>query len=434
MKPEEPISPTESETVNPPPGIDQARLSVHRQLLILVGLIAGVMAVLVLVHVARSAPAATTDDATPTTAAGAFRPTDEQWAGLKVAEIKAEPFRTEVTTDGEIAVDDDTTTPVFSPYSGRVTKLLAKAGDSVAQGAPLFAVQASEFAQAQNDLVAAVGALKTAQAQLTLAQTSEQRQHDLYDAKGGALKDWQQSQSDLATAQNGFRSAQIALGLVRNRLRILGKSDDEISALENTPDVQALDAEAIVTAPIAGTVTQRQVGIGQYLNSVAGGATNQVFTIGDLSTVWLVANVREADAPAMRVGAPVEVTVLAFPDRVFKAKLAYVAPAIDPNTHRLLVRAEVANPDGALKPQMFANFKIITSDDQPAPAVPEEAVVYEGKETHVWVAGSDKSLALREIQVGRATDGKLEVLSGLAAGEKVVTSGSLFIDRAAQAE
>jgi membrane fusion protein, heavy metal efflux system len=412
-----------------------APLPPGRQFIILLVLVLAVLAVVGAVVLLPRLFTHEAEDQTETAATpGVFRATDEQWAGLKIAEIKAETFRTEVTTDGEIAVDDDTTTPVFSPYTGRVTKLLAKVGDNVVQGAPLFAVQASEFAQAQNDLIAAVGTLKTAQAQLTLAHTNEQRQHDLFDAKGGALKDWQQSQSDLATAQNGFRSAQIALGLVRNRLRILGKSDDEISALENSPDGQDLDAETVVSAPIAGTVTQRQVGVGQYLNSVAGGATNQVFTIGDLSTVWLEGNVREADAPQMHVGEPVEVTVLAYPDRIFKAKLSYVAPSIDPNTHRLLVRAEMENTDGALKPQMFANFKIITSDDTLEPAVPEEAVVYEGDKAHVWVAANDKSLALREIRVGRAIDGDLEVLSGLAVSEKVVTSGSLFIDRAAKAE
>jgi cobalt-zinc-cadmium efflux system membrane fusion protein len=130
----------------------------------------------------------------------------------------------------------------------------------------------------------------------------------------------------------------------------------------------------------------------------------------------------------------VEVRVLAYPGRIFKAKLAYVAPSVDPNTHRLPVRAEVENPDGALKPEMFARFSIITGDDTEAPAVPESAVVYEGETARVWVAGADKSLALRQIRVGRISEGKVEVVAGLAPGEQVVTSGSLFIDRAAKGD
>ena len=296
------------------------------------------------------------------TTPGTFRPTDTQWESLKIAPVQLLSFRTEHTTEGKIANDDDTTTPVFSPYSGRVTKLYAKAGDSVTQGAPLLALHASEFVQAQNDLIAAVGALNTTRAQLNLAQTTEKRQHDLYDSKGGALKDWQQSQVDLANAEGNFRSAEIALAAVRNRLRILGKSDAEITAIENAPDRLNMNPEAIVYAPITGTVTQRQVGLGQYIESAASGASVPIFSIGDMSRVWLLANVREVDAPSMRLGQAVEVHVLAYPGRVFNAKLTYVAPSIDPNTHRLPVRAEVENPDGALKPEMFANFSITTGD------------------------------------------------------------------------
>lgn len=368
------------------------------------------------------------------TTPGTFRPTDTQWESLKIAPVQLLSFRTEHTTEGKIANDDDTTTPVFSPYSGRVIKLYAKAGDSVTQGAPLLALHASEFVQAQNDLIAAVGTLNTTRAQLNLAQTTEKRQHDLYDSKGGALKDWQQSQVDLANAEGNSRSAEIALAAVRNRLRILGKSDAEITAIENAPDCLNMNPEAIVYAPITGTVTQRQVGLGQYIESAASGASVPVFSIGDMSRVWLLANVREMDAPSMRLGEAVEVHVLAYPGRVFQAKLTYVAPSIDPNTHRLPVRAEVENPDRALKPEMFANFSISTGDAVTAAAVPESAVVYEGQKARVWVAEKDKSIALREIRTGRTQDGMVEVLAGLQSTETVVTSGSLFIDRAAKSE
>ncbi len=359
---------------------------------------------------------------------GTFQATDAQWAGLKLAPVAEMTFRTEQDTDGKIATNDDTSTPVFSPYSGRVTKVFAKAGDVVAQGAPLFAVQASEFVQGQNDLIAAQAALSTAQAQLKLAATAEKRQRDLYEAKGGSLKDWQQAQVDLANAQGSLRTAEIAAAAVRNRLRILGKSGDEISAIEAGP-TQTMSAEAVVPAPIEGTVIARQIGIGQYINNAAGGG-NSVFLIGNLDSVWFVANVREDDAPLMHVGQPVEVRVMAYPDTVFNATITYVAPGIDPNTRRLTVRAEVPNPDGALKPEMFARFSIITSEAVSSPAVPEAAIVREGDSARVWVGHPDKTVTLREIRTGRAKDGHVEVVSGLRPGELVVTSGALFIDRA----
>jgi cobalt-zinc-cadmium efflux system membrane fusion protein len=367
----------------------------------------------------------------PATTPGTFRPTDTQWESLKIVPVQLVSFRVEHTTEGKIANDDDTTTPVFSPYSGRVTKLYAKAGDYVTQGAPILALEASEFVQAQNDLIVAAGALNTARAQLNLAQTTEKRQHDLFESKGAPLKDWQQSQVDLANSESSFHSAEIALATVRNRLRILGKGDAEIAAVENAPDRLQMKPEATVYAPIAGTVTQRQVGLGQY---IASAASNPIFSIGDMSRVWLLANVREVEAPAMHIGAAIEVHVLAYPSRVFNAKLTYVAPSIDPTTHRLAVRAEVENPESALKPEMFANFSIITGDAVTAPAVPESAIVYEGQEARVWVAEKDKSIGLREIQTGRTQGGMVEVLAGLQSTESVVTSGSLFIDRAAKSE
>jgi membrane fusion protein, heavy metal efflux system len=287
--------------------------------------------------------------------------------------------------------------------------------------------------QAQNDLITALANLQTARSQLAQTQTNEKRAHDLYLAQGGALKDWQQSQTDLVTAQNTVRSDEIALAAVRNRLRILGKSDKEIAALEAQP-TQKLDPVSIVTAPIGGIITQRQIGLGQFINSTAGGASSPVYTIGNLSTVWLMANVREAHAPLMQLNLPVEVRVLAFPGRVFRAKISWVAPSIDPNTHRMSVRADVENPDGELKPGMFANFSIITGKAATAPAVPQHAIVYEGDTARVWVAGEDGTIAARSVRVGQIADGMVEILGGLTAGEKVVTSGALFIDHAASGD
>src|SRR5216684_3605909 len=248
---------------------------------------------------------------------GAFRPSDTQWSSLRLAMVRQVAFRDERATDGKIAINEDTTTPVFSPYSGRVSRLIAKPGDYVEVGKPLFAIDASEYVQGQNDLVTAVAGVEKTKSKLELAKTSEKRQRELLAIRGGALKDLEQAQSDLVAAQGDLRAAEIALAAVRNRLRILGRSDEEIDHLEK---VDRIGAEVVVSAPIAGTVVQRKVGLGQYINA---GATDPVYTVGNLQTVWLIANVRESDAPKMKVGAPVEVTVLAFPGRVFNAKLAY---------------------------------------------------------------------------------------------------------------
>lgn len=398
-------------------------------LIVLALAVVGVVAALLLRAVTATATAEPAPNSAPRApAADGFRPTPAQMASLTFAPVVATVFRAERVTDGRIAHDGDRTTPVFPPFTGRVTRILVKPGDRVERGAPLLTIEAPEFAQAQNDYVSAQAALDTARSQLTLAQVSEQRKYALYDAKAGALQDWQQSQAELVSAQSALRAAQTALALAHNRLRILGASEGQLHSLEQAQKVEAL---ATVTAPIAGVITDRQVGLGQYLQA---GASTPVFSIGDLSRVWLVANVREADAPLMHRGAEVEVRVLALPDRVFKATITYVAPSIDPNTHRLAVRAEVSNPDELLKPEMFATFTILTGREATAPGVPEQAVVYEGEHARVWVARPDGSIVSREIKTGRTASGMVEVLAGLQPGEKVVSGGTLFIDRAARAD
>jgi cobalt-zinc-cadmium efflux system membrane fusion protein len=363
-----------------------------------------------------------------------FKPTDAQWAGFKMAPVRKIAFSVSQITDGKIAIDDDLTVPVFSPYTGRVTKLFVKTGDIVKAGDPLMAIQATEFVQAANDLVAALSTDRTTKAQLALATTTEKRQHDLYLAQGGSLKDWQQSISDLTNARGAFSSAEVALGAVRNRLRILGKSDREEAAMETAIDPTRFSPEAIVSAPIAGAITQRQVGLGQNIATQANGGSTPIFTVGDTSRVWLVANAREVDAPMIHTGDAVEVSVLAFPGKVFTAKLTYVSASIDATTHRLPIHAEVDNPDGLLKPEMFASFRIITGQASQSLAIPQAAVVYDADGAHAWLAGSDKTLSVRQVKLGRNDGGLVQVLDGLKEGDTVVTSGSLFIDRAAQAD
>jgi cobalt-zinc-cadmium efflux system membrane fusion protein len=358
---------------------------------------------------ARASEPAPADGAT---AADEVRLSSTQLATLEINTVGTSSFRTEEVTDGQIALNGDTTTQVFSPYSGRVVRVMASPGESVKQGAPLLRIDASEFVQAQSDLTNAAATLK-------LARINEERKRAAYENKGGSLQDWQQAQVDLTAAENAATSA-------RNRLRIFGKTNQEIAALESA---KKSDATTYVVAPIGGVVTDRQVGPGQYIQA---GAANPVFSIGDLSTVWLVADVPETEAPFIERGQKVEVRVLALPGRIFEAQLTAIGAQVDPVTRRVPVRATIANADGKLKPQMFASFSIITSGDSVEPAVPEEAIVREGDQARVWVVARNNTLALRSIRTGRTTDGMVEVLEGLKVGERVVTRGSLFIDRAAR--
>jgi len=387
--------------------------STQRQLRLLGWAVGAVVLVVAGIWIGRSRLAAAPSAAEPPAPPGTFLPTAQQLKTLTIGQVATADFQQMEVTDGIIALNGDLTTPVYSPYTGRVTRVIARPGDVLRRGALLATIDAAEFVQAQNDLLAAV-------AQLRLAKANEARKHGLYLAQGGSLQDWQQSQADLATAG-------AALEAVRNRLRIFGRTDAQIDALQAGDHV---DAAAILQAPIGGVVVDRQVGPGQYVQA---GAGTPLFTLADLSSVWLVANVREEDAPFVHKGQPVEVSVNAFPGRVFRARVTYVAAEVDPDTHRLPVRAEIPNPDGELKPSMFATFRILSGGGTRSPAVPESAVVYDGPNPHVWLVQGDAAhtaIGIRPIRVGHMQSGLVQVLDGLEPGDRIVTRGSLFIDRA----
>jgi cobalt-zinc-cadmium efflux system membrane fusion protein len=354
--------------------------------------------------------------------------TPAEWASLTVEPVSARAFRAEHVTEGKIAVDEDKSTPVFSPYAGRVTKLLAKPGDSVRAGQPLFTIEAADNVGAQNDFITAITSLNKAKSQLDLATIQDKRAKDLSEGRAIPLKDYQQTQATLLQAQNDQRSAETALEAARNRLRFLGFTNEAITAFQ---DQGKINPETTIYAPIAGVVVARKIGPGQF---VSAGATDPAYVIGDLSTVWLTAFVRETEASEVELGQELTFNVLALPDRVLTGKINYVAAALDPATRRLTVRATLDNAAGLLKPEMFATVTIYAPGDQPTVGVPRQALIYEGDQVRVWVAhDDDKTIELRVIKTGLVNGNLVEVSGNLRPGERIVTRGSLFIDRAASA-
>src|SRR5436309_15548459 len=207
-----------------------------------------------------------------------YTPSPAEWASLTIQPVTERAFRAEHVTEGKIAIDEDRSTPVFSPYAGRVTKLLARPGDRVVKGQPLFVIEAADNVQAQNDFIAAMSAMNKAKSALDLAELQGTRAKDLFEGKAVPLKDYQQSQATLIQAQNDLRAPQTAMEAARNKLRILGLTDEAISSFQ---EKGSINPNTTIFSPITGTVVQRKVGPGQYVNS---GASDPVFVIGDLST------------------------------------------------------------------------------------------------------------------------------------------------------
>jgi len=357
-------------------------------------------------------------------APGGFTPTAAQWAGLSLATVTTVNFSQAVVSDGAVSTDDTQTTPVLSPFSGRVTRVFVNAGQVVRKGAPLFTLAGSELVQAHADLRSATAARAAATEALRVAEIARGRQLRLLAGDAAATRDAQQAGVDLANARSSFVTADSNLGAVRGRLNVLGAPADGGNA----------DGSATVRAPVSGTVIARTLGPGQFVQSVAAGATTPLLTISNLSRVYMTANLREADAARVHVGDVVEATVVALPGRKFRGRIEAVGATVDPASRRIGARATVVNPGGVLRPGMFVTMRLAGAATGTRASVPEAAVVYEGEGAHVWVAGADRTLSVRQVRTGQVDNGRVEVLSGLQPGERVVTAGAVFIDRAARPE
>ena len=351
-----------------------------------------------------------------------------QMQSIKVAAATSQGFRAEQVATGKIAFNEEFMTPVFSPYIGRVIRLLAKPGDVIKEGSPLFEIDTPDLVQAETDLITADISLAKSNAALELAHRTEDRQHRLYLDKAVALKDWEQAESDVKNAERDVRSAESAVTAARARLRVFGKSDEEIVRIENERQVDRITR---VRSPIAGTITVRKVGPGQYVKP---DSPDALFTVADLSTVWILADVYESDVPLLKVGQPVEVRIAAYPDDVFTARITYISPSVDPATHRVAVRGVIENRGQRLKPDMLASFRIVTNSEVHSLAVPLSAIIHEGSRASIWVAQTSNQFVKREVTIGLQQDGYAQIVSGLQPGEKVATAGSLFLANAASSQ
>jgi cobalt-zinc-cadmium efflux system membrane fusion protein len=350
------------------------------------------------------------------------RVTEDQLHQLAIAKVELRPFRLEKFAIGQIAYNEDVSTVVQAPFAGRVTRLVARLGERVHQGAPLLELDSSEIVQPQNDFLAAIAATNKARAKLSLATLNEARNKGLYEGKAGALKDWQQSEAELDAAQNDLRAGETAVDAARHRLRILGLTAEEIAGLQEKGQIKR---SVPIISPIDGTVVARKVGPGQYVRN---DPPDQLYVVADLSTMWLKAFVPEIDIPFIHVGQDLEVQVTALPGRTFGARVTHVGAVFEATTRRIEVRSEVANPEGALKAEMFASFKITTADSVTAPAVPIDAVIREGDVATVWVQREPLVFERRLVQAGLEQDGQVQIRDGLAPGDLAVARGAIFLD------
>jgi cobalt-zinc-cadmium efflux system membrane fusion protein len=347
----------------------------------------------------------------------------DQLHQLAIVPVVTDQFRIQKMAIGQIAFNEDASTIVLTPFSGRVTRLIAKVGDDVKRGDPLFEIDSPEVVQAQTDLIAALHGLEKSKSQLSLAQRTLDRQTGLLKDKATSMREVDSARNDFAAAESDLATAQGTLTAARNKLRVIvGRDRGEVERLERERSINPL---ITINAPIDGTVISRKVGPGQYVRS---DAADSLYGIADLTTMWLKANVPENDIASVQVGQEIEVRVTALPDKVYQARIVAIGAASDSATRRVVVRSELPNPDRRLKSEMFASFKITVSGGEPLPVVPIEAVIRDGETSVVWVEREPLLFARRKVKVGLERDGRVQVLEGVKAGEQVVGRGAIFVD------
>jgi len=337
--------------------------------------------------------------------ASLFTVPQDQMAHLQVVAVEKAKLPRLLRLTGSAAYNAFKTTPVFSPIGGPVHEILVAPGETVHSGQPLLTVNSPDYSAARSAYIKARQAYALAEKIYTRAQ-------DLF--AHGAI-----AEADLQVAESSRNQAQADMQSSEDALRALGLKDPE-AVVKNPPK---MTSQIPVIAPVGGEVVERLVGPGQLLLA---GAT-QIFTISDMSTVWVLVNVYQGDMAYVHPGDSVDITTDSYPD-VFHGKISYIAPALDPTTRTLQARIVTNNPGKKLKKDMYVTATVEAGAIRDALTIPDAAVLRDTEnQPFVYVQSGSNQFARRLIKVADNQGGRTQVTDGLKEGERVVGDGSLFL-------
>jgi cobalt-zinc-cadmium efflux system membrane fusion protein len=378
---------------------------------------------------AAESSAAAHESPTPDPAAppGVAIATESQMRQISVEPVSERSVDLERETTGKVGFNEDRITPVSANCAGRVVQVLVKKGDVVKAGQPMFELESPDVVAAENDLVGAITAENTAVSALDVARKAAERARQLHEREAISTRELQDAEAAYDRAQDDQRRNHAAVRVAEARLAMYGKTAEEVNRLGDLgrKNVGAVDDRVIIRAPISGTIVDRKVGQGQYIHQ---DAADPLAMLSDLSSLWVQAEVYESFLSRIRVGEPVTISVAAYPDRKFPARISFINPTVDPETRTVRVRCVVANPQMLLKPEMFARVSIGAAAPRPYPAVPASAVFTQGADNFVFIEESPRHFRKRQVRAGRRVDGDILVESGLNAGDRVATHGVLLLN------
>ena len=339
-----------------------------------------------------------------------------QLNSIKIEPVGSYAFAIEKEAVGDIDYDGDLSVQVFPPYQGTIIKTFVELGAQVQKDQPLYTIKSPDLIQAESTLIGAAATYELTTKELARAK-------DLYTTNVGVpQKELEQAISDQQTAEGALKAA-------RDAVRVFGKTNAEIDQMIASREI---DPALVVRSPIRGKVT--------YKNNAPPGFFCQPgnppapYSVADVELKWMLANVPESESASYHVGQPVEVKVMAYPDRGFNGKVSKIYESVDPNTHRVTIRSEIADPKNELRPGMLANFIIRVDGPVVATAMPANGVVREPDGIMVaWVTTDRRHFVQRVVKIGLRQNGQVQIIDGLQRGELVVSDGAVFLSNMLEA-
>ena len=328
---------------------------------------------------------------------------EDQMSHVQVVTIVPTTLKRTLRLTGAVAYNAFNTTPVITQVGGPVSRILVVPGEHVKAGQPMLEVSSPDYSQLLNAYLKASDSFR-------LTDKNYARAQDLFQHHANAERDLEQAESDRNQAQADLNAAE-------QGLKILGIKNP--AGLAKAPS----SAQIPVLAPISGEVVERLVSPGQVVQA----GQTQAFTISDLSTVWVLANVYQADLAYVHSGDEAVAQTDAYPGS-FHGRISYVSPAVDPTTRTLQVRVVVDNPGEKLKKDMYCTVTVTAGSIANVVVVPNASVLRDdNNEPFVYVASGANQFGRRDVQLGDSQNGQTQILKGISVGERVVGDGSLFL-------
>ncbi len=353
----------------------------------------------------QAANANAPQDSAPKSSVSSLDLSSSQLNSIKIEAVGSYQFPVEKDAVGNIDFDEDLSVQVFPAYQGTILKTFGELGARVQKDQPLYTIKSPDLIQAESNLIGAAATFDLTNKELVRVQ----------GLGGIAEREKEQATSDQQTAEGALKAA-------RDAVLVFGKTNAEIDQMIAS---RKIDPALVVRSPITGKITYK---VAQPGFLVQPGNLPAPYSVADVAIKWMLANVSETEIPLFHLGQPVQVKVNAYPDHVFHGKVSKIYETVDPNTHRVTIRSEIADPHDELRPGMLANFVIRVHDPVEATAIPANGVVREADGTMTaWVTTDRHRFEQKIIKIGLRNDDRVQVLDGLRRGELVVTDNAVFL-------